>query len=192
MSTASPRTMPASRTRSIAYVGLTVAVMAVSAWVSIPIGPVPFTLQMFALSFAILVLKPKECLAAVACYLLIGAIGLPVFSGMRGGLGVLAGPTGGFLWGYVFGALAAVGILRLARRRGVVAEAAACIAFTAVSYVCGWAQYMLVMGVGPVAALATAVAPFVAVDLVKIAAAIVAARSVRAALGLTRDAGRKG
>lgn len=182
--TSGSRQLPASRTRSIAYIGLTVAIMAVSAWVTIPIGPVPFTLQMFALSFAILVLKPRECLAAVAIYLAIGAIGLPVFSGMRGGIGVIAGPTGGFLWGYLLGALAAIAVLRIARRRGVALEAGACVAFTAVSYLCGWAQFQLVMGVGPLAAFFTAVAPFVVVDLLKIAAAVAAARAVRSAVGL--------
>lgn len=180
---AAPRTLPASRTRSIAFVGLTVAVMAVSAWVTVPIGSVPFTLQTFALSFAILVLRPKECMAAVACYLLLGAVGLPVFSGMRGGLGVLAGPTGGFLWGYLIGAAAAVALLAAFRRRGAVVDATACVAFTAVAYACGWAQYMLVTGAGPLAALLTAVAPFVVVDALKIAAAVAAARAVRAAVG---------
>ena len=97
----------AARTRSLAFVGLSIAIMAVSAWVTVPLGPVPFTLQMFALVFAIVVLTPRECIAAVTGYLLLGAVGLPVFSGMRGGIGVLAGPTGGFLWGYLLGAAAA-------------------------------------------------------------------------------------
>ena len=48
-----------SRTRSIAFVGLAVAIMAVSAWVTVPLGPVPFTLQMFAITFAIVMLSPK-------------------------------------------------------------------------------------------------------------------------------------
>ena len=106
-----------SRTRSIAFVGLTIAIMAVSAWVTVPLGPVPFTLQMFALTFAIVVLAPRECIAAVTGYLLLGAVGVPVFSGMRGGIGVLAGPTGGFLWGYLLGAAAAALFLWVVRQR---------------------------------------------------------------------------
>ena len=76
--------MGASRTRSIAFVALTIALLGVSAWVSIPIGPVMLTLQMFAVMFAIMVLTPKQCMASIAGYLALGAIGLPMFSGMRG------------------------------------------------------------------------------------------------------------
>ena len=108
METARTKTSASARTRSVAFVGLTIAIMAVSAWVTVPLGPVPFTLQMFAITFAIVVLRPKEAIAAIAGYLLLGAVGVPVFSGMRGGLGVLAGPTGGFLWGYLLGVSAAV------------------------------------------------------------------------------------
>lgn len=106
-----------ARTRSIAYVALTIAIMAVSAWITVPLGPIPFTLQMFAFTFAIVVLRPSEAMAATAGYLALGAIGVPVFSGMRGGIGVLMGPTGGFLWGYIFGVAAAVGLLHLVRTR---------------------------------------------------------------------------
>ncbi len=111
------RMTSSTRTRSIAFVGLTIALIWVSAWVTVPIGPIPFTLQMFAITFAIVVLKPKEAMAAVVGYLVLGAIGVPVFSSMRGGIGVLAGPTGGFLWGYLFGVAAAVLLLYLVRTR---------------------------------------------------------------------------
>ncbi len=92
-----------ARTRSVAFCGLTVALMAVSAWVSIPIGQVPVTLQTFVMVLALLVLKPKEFFISLVVYIAIGAIGLPVFAGMRGGLGVIMGPTGGFLWGFILG-----------------------------------------------------------------------------------------
>lgn len=198
---------PLSRTRSIAFVGLTIAIMAVSAWVTVPLGPIPFTLQMFAVTFAIVVLKPQEAITAIVGYLLLGAIGVPVFSGMRGGVGVLAGPTGGFLWGYLFGVAAAVLLLMVVRSRSARREAqadpasaaaltgmqkvlgflrvagveiVAGILFTAISYLCGWAQYMAVAGVGPEAAFLACVAPFVVVDLIKIVAAVACARAVKA------------
>ena len=207
------RTASSSRTRSIAFVGLTIAIMAVSAWVTIPFGPVPFTLQMFAIAFAIVVLSPREAIASIAGYLALGALGLPVFSGMRGGVGILAGPTGGFIWGFLFGVAAASLLLYVVRTRtswgdkrawsteaskagGALSaprrllafvcvsfvEILACMLFTGVSYLCGWAQFMAVAGATPEVAFVTCIAPFVVVDFVKIIAAVACARVVRAAV----------
>ena len=176
-----PVAQTASRTRSIAFTALSIAIMAVSAWITVPIGPVPFTLQMFAVTFAILVLAPRQAIAAIAGYLVLGAIGVPVFSGMRGGIGVLMGPTGGFLWGYLIGVSLAVAVLSLFRRGGIDNFATCMLAgviFTAVAYLCGWFQYMFIAGVGPMESLLVTVAPFIVVDLIKIAAATVAARAV--------------
>ena len=90
METVRTKTSASARTRSVAFVGLAIAIIAVSAWVTVPLGPIPFTLQMFAVTFAVVVLSPKEAIASIAGYLLLGAVGVPVFSGMRGGIGVLA------------------------------------------------------------------------------------------------------
>ena len=194
-----------SRTRSVAFVGLTVAIMAVSAWVTVPLGPVPFTLQMFAITFAIVMLSPKECMAAIVLYLAIGAAGAPVFSGMAGGIAKLMGPTGGFLWGYIFGVAAAVGLLYVLRKcmgfnagaikdssesqrgakaflKNASAEILAGLVFTAIAYFCGWLQLMLVMGLSPEAAFLAGIAPFVVVDVLKVLAAVACARAVKAAV----------
>ena len=201
-----------TRTQSIAYVALTIAIMAVSAWITVPLGPIPFTLQMFAFTFAIVVLRPSEAIAATAGYLALGAIGVPVFSGMRGGIGVLvAGPTGGFLWGYFFGVAAAVGLLYLvrtnwddaARRRSIdpakraamsfgqkaVAflrisgiELVAGVLFTGIAYACGCIQYMALANVDLATAFAVCCAPFVVLDFIKIVAAVACAQTVRTAL----------
>lgn len=214
METVRTKTSASARTRSVAFVGLTIAIMAVSAWVTVPLGPVPFTLQMFAITFAIVVLSPKEAIAAITGYLLLGAVGVPVFSGMRGGIGVLAGPTGGFLWGYLLGVATAALFLYAARTRFGQAggrriprltraeraslapaqraanffrnfglEVAAGVIFTTVAYVCGWAHFMVVAQVDPLAAFLTACAPFIAVDFCKIVAAVVCARAVKEVVG---------
>lgn len=175
-----PLTATASRTRSLVFVALCVAIMAVSAWVTVPIGPVPITLQMFAIVFSILVLTPKQCIAAICCYVLLGAIA-PVFSGMRGGFGVLAGPTGGFIWGFVLGVIVAVGLLALFRSRGidnVFVAVLVGIVFTVVSYACGTVQFMNIAHVDMMGALAVTVFPFVLLDLGKIACAALVARVV--------------
>ena len=170
-----------SRSRSVAFTALSIAIIAVSAWITVPIGPVPFTLQMFAVTFAILVLAPKQAIGAIAGYLALGAIGVPVFSGMRGGIGVLMGPTGGFLWGYLIGVSVAVGVLSLFRSRGIenFGVCVLCgILFTAIAYTCGWFQYMFVASVGPLESFLVTVAPFIVVDLIKIIAATAVARIV--------------
>ena len=184
-----PLAATSSRSRSVAFTALSIAIMAVSAWITVPIGPVPFTLQMFAVTFAILVLAPKQAIGAIAGYLALGAIGVPVFSGMRGGIGVLLGPTGGFLWGYLIGVTLAVGLLALFRRRGIdnFAVGMLCgLVFTAVAYACGWFQYMFVAGVGPIESFLVTVAPFIIVDVLKIAAATAVARTVIRAVPANR------
>lgn len=198
----------ATRTRSLAFCGLTIALMAVSAWISIPLGPVPFTLQTFVMVFALVALTPGQCLASIGGYLIVGAIGIPVFSSMRGGIGVLLGPTGGFLWGYLIGAALALALLHVlgryggrareakggfsgasARRAptgrdrgGIAASFAAALLLVVVMYGCGWAQYQAVSGVGPAAAFAAAVAPFIVVDLVKTVVGVFTARAVKRAV----------
>lgn len=181
---------PVSRARSLALCALCMAVMAVCAWVTVPFGPVPFTLQTFAVAFALLVLRPKEAVAAVAGYVLLGALGLPVFSGMRGGLGMLVGPTGGFLWGFILGAVCAVGVRcaleGLAERSKAASravDASAVIAFMVVTYAVGWAQLMAVSGMSPAEAFMVAIAPFAVIDVVKMVVAVMVANAVRRAVG---------
>ena len=85
------------------------------------------------------------------------------------------------MWGYLIGVSLAVAVLALFRRRGIdnFAVGMLCgIVFTAVAYVCGWFQYMFVAGVGPFESFLVCVAPFVIVDVIKIAAATAVARAV--------------
>ena len=194
-------TMAASstRTKSIAYVALSIALMAVGAWVTVPLGPVPFTLQIFVFTFALVMLEPKLAMASVVGYILLGAIGVPVFSSMRGGIGVLAGPTGGFLWGYIVGFALAIGVGSLIKPKAdepvnargfskteAIRAFVMAFVYLACAYVCGWFQLMMVMGLSPEAAFASAVAPFIVVDIVKIVVAVFVALAVKHALGSMR------
>ncbi|MCL2503820.1 MAG: biotin transporter BioY [Coriobacteriia bacterium] len=87
----------------MAAAALIVALLAASAHITIPLGVVPVTLQVFVVVLATLLLVPEWAAAAVALYLAMGALGLPVFSAGQGGLGVIAGPTGGYLVGFLVG-----------------------------------------------------------------------------------------
>lgn len=178
-----------SRARSVAFVGLSVALVAISAWVVVPIGPVPFTMQMFAITLVVCILPPSQAIAVIFAYVALGAIGVPVFSGMRGGIGVLMGPTGGFLLGYLVAVPLAAGFLWLVRKKisdkpAVFAcQVAAGLLFTVVAYVTGCVQYTFVAGVSMEAAFLTSVAPFVIPDIVKVVLAALCAQPVNRALG---------
>ena len=174
-------------TRSIARCGVCIALLAVSAWVTVPLGPVPFTLQTFVLALILQVMGPRDAFFTVAVYLLLGAAGVPVFSGFQGGLGVLMGPTGGYLLGFAVG-MPVAGVLARAnvlprRARG----AAAGIALLAVSYVLGTFQLMNVYALDAPAALAVAVVPFVVPDVVKVALSVGVAERVCRALGTAAE-----
>ncbi|MBC6314446.1 biotin transporter BioY [Listeria grandensis] len=79
-------------------------IIAILAQVTIPIGPIPLTGQTFAIGLAATILGARNATISVAVYLVLGAIGVPVFAGMSAGLGILFGPTGGFLIGFLFNA----------------------------------------------------------------------------------------
>ena len=157
--------------KRVARAGVMVALLAVSAQVMMPIGPVPFTLQTMVLAMVPAALDPGTAVLSVASYVLLGALGLPVFAGFNGGVGALLGPTGGFLWGFVLGsALAGLAAKALEGRLAAYPRSIVCAAaFVLVSYACGTAQLMMLMNLDLVGALAIAVIPFILPDAVKIA-----------------------
>jgi len=101
------KTVPRLGIRDLTLIALFTALTAVCAWISVPV-PAPFvqfTMQTFAVFAVLLVLGGKRGTYAVTAYLLLGAVGAPVFSNFRGGLGVLLGTTGGYILGFFFQAL---------------------------------------------------------------------------------------
>lgn len=90
----------ALKIRNMVLCALFAALMAVCAWMAVPLGSIVFTMQSFAVFLALLTLGGSRGAVAVLVYLCLGAVGLPVFSGFRGGLGALFGVTGGYLWGF--------------------------------------------------------------------------------------------
>lgn len=90
------------KTKDLTRIALMTAVLCILAPISIPIGPVPLTLSTFILYLTAYLLSPKQALASTALYLLLGAAGLPVFSGFLAGISRFASPAGGYLIGYLF------------------------------------------------------------------------------------------
>lgn len=173
-----------SRTRNLVTAALMAAVMAALGPVAISIGAVPVTLQVFPVVLAALLLRWQWAAASMAVYVALGAIGVPVFSHGTGGLGVILGPTGGFIVGFVLAA-AAGSMMRTGfgpGGRGMVADFSAAITAIAVIYLAGWTW--LAIGpthLTPLKAFAIGVAPFVIPDLIKAAVAVFVAIPVRRA-----------
>jgi biotin transport system substrate-specific component len=90
-----------TKLRNLVRCGCCGALITVCAWLAVPVGDIAITMQTFGVFLTLLLLGGGKGTAACAVYLTLGAVGLPVFSGFQGGLGVLLGPTGGYLWGFL-------------------------------------------------------------------------------------------
>ena len=173
--------------RDMAYIALFAVMMAVCSWISIPYV-VPFTLQTFAVFLAVGVLGGRRGTMAVLVYLLMGAVGLTVFTGFSGGIGHLLGSTGGYIVGFVFTALVMWGMERIPGSRTVVLAVSMVLGLL-VCYAFGTAWFLLVYArtTGPVGvwtAVGWCVAPYVVPDLMKLALALVLRRRLRGAIRL--------
>lgn len=111
---------PSNPARDIALIATFAALIAVCSLLAAPIGPsgVPITLQTFAVLLAGLVLGPRRGALAVLLYLVVGAVGIPVFAGGRSGLAAFQGASAGYLMAFPFAAAVAGGWLHTALRRG--------------------------------------------------------------------------
>ena len=173
--------------KELCYTALGAALMAICAWISIP-AQVPFTLQTFAVFFITGLLGLKCGTASVIVYLLLGAVGLPVFAGFKGGLGSLVGVTGGYLLGFVFSALA-VGLITKFFGRSLPVLVLAMVAGLALCYAFGsaWFQVLYIQSKGPIttgAVLSMCVIPYLLPDAIKIALAALLVRQVQGHIGI--------
>lgn len=168
--------------RQMTYAALSAALIAVCSWVTIP-AAVPFTLQTFAVFTACSLLGGKLGLCAVALYMLLGAAGLPAFSGFGAGVGALFGPTGGYILGFAFTALAMWGVQvkfgdRLpVRVSGMALGLLLCYAFGTAWFMAVYARTSGPIGLG--AALSMCVLPFILPDCAKIALALFVSARLR-------------
>ena len=164
------------KTKDMALCALFAALLAVCAWLVIPAGDVPFTLQTFGVFAALGLLGGKRGTIAILVYLLLGAVGAPVFAGFKGGVGALLGVTGGYLVSYLFMGLIVIAAEKLFGDRTIVFLIAGVIAII-VCYAFGTAWFVVAYArtAGPIswaAALGKCVLPFVLPDLAKLALAV--------------------
>ena len=160
----------------LVWTALLAASIAAGAYLIVPIGPVPVSMQPFFVFLAGFILGPRQGAMAMGLYLLAGTIGLPVFSGGKSGLGHLLGPTGGYLFGFVLSAylcgLARKGPALIPWGKGLAYGSAALL----VAYGAGatWLKFALDISVAK--ALALGVVPFIPWDAVKVLAALACSR----------------
>lgn len=166
----------------IALIALFAALIAVCSWISIPLT-VPITLQTFAVFMAVGTLGMKKGTLSVLVYVLLGAVGVPVFSGFRGGASVLIGTTGGYIVGFILSALLCgyiidkfpqkIWVSALAMAAGLIV----CYAFGTAWFVAAYARSAEAIGVGVV--LMKCVVPFILPDALKIAAAAILSQRIK-------------
>lgn len=162
-------------TKDLALMGLSVAFIAICAFMTIP-TPVPFTLQTFAVFFVLLILGGKKGTLTIAAYILTGAIGVPVFSGFKGGVATLFGLTGGYIMGFL---LTGIIYLLMTYREGtkLYVKVIALVLGLAACYLYGtlWFVHVYTRNTGAIGAcqvLMTCVIPFIPFDAVKLASAV--------------------
>lgn len=163
------------KTLDMVYIALSAVLIAICSWISIP-TVVPFTLQTFAVFCVVGLLGGKRGAMAIVLYILMGAIGLPVYSNFKGGIGALFGPTGGYIVGFFLAVLIYWLITVLFGHKTFIKAIAMAAGLLAV-YTFGTIWFMVVYSrssgaVGLLTVLGWCVIPFVIPDLIKLAAAL--------------------
>ena len=148
------------------FSGLFAAILPVCAWLAVPVGDMVLTMQTFGAFMALSLLGGKWGTVSILVYLLLGAVGLPVFSGFRGGPGMLLGITGGYLWGFLCTGLCYWAMEKLGKIPAMIAGIFVC-------YICGTVWFCVYGGgAGVIAALTKCVLPYLVPDAVKLALAL--------------------
>lgn len=171
--------MKNSKLMQTVFIGLFAALIAVCSQIQIP-GAVPFTLQTFAIFLAAGLLGGRRGTVSVLIYILLGAIGLPVFAGFKGGIGALLGTTGGYIIGFIFSMLAMWAFEHFfikGKSKIIIPLAISMVIGLIICYAFGTAWFIIVYTntkepIGIATALSWCVFPFIIPDIVKIALAL--------------------
>ena len=153
------------------------ALTAICAWIAVPLPGISFTMQTFAVLLTLGVLGGRWGTVSIGLYLLLGIVGLPVFTGFRGGAAALLDPTGGFLWGFLFGSV----IYWLLEKLGKLPAMIGCLAAV---YLCGSWWFSVYTGTDLPSAMTLAVLPWLIPDVLKLVLASRVARRITGSLRL--------
>lgn len=170
------------KTGDITSIALMVAATAICSWITIPFT-IPFTMQTFAVFFSLEHFGGKKGSLVILLYILLGIVGLPVFSGFSGGIGYLLGPTGGYILGFAVSGILFCLFEKLGFENAVLRFASKLLCLAA-CYCLGTLWFTHVTGTSFVAALGLCVLPFIIPDVIKIVLADKVAE--RLAVGKTK------
>lgn len=157
--------------RQMTLISLFAALTAVGAFISIPLYPVPLTLQTLFTLLAAMTLGSVIGTSSQIIYVMLGVIGLPVFAGFKAGMGILFGPTGGFLFGFIISAYIIGKIIELKKEKNFFYYFLAGLSGMVIIYITGITQLSLVTGIGVKKAITVGMLPFLPGDILKIIAA---------------------
>lgn len=161
-----------SKTLNIVYCGIFATITAILSQITIPMpGGVPFTLQTFAVYLAGIILGSKRGVVSILVYVLIGTIGLPVFSGFSGGIGTIVGATGGFILSFPIMSFI-IGLVCKKTDNKILIFLGIMLA-SIPNYLMGMLQFSLVTGSTFYNSFLVSVLPFILVDIIKIVLATI-------------------
>jgi biotin transport system substrate-specific component len=173
--------MPIEKLRMLVLASLMAALTAVGAYIHVPIGPVPIVLSTLFVLLSGLLLGSHWGMASMGLYLLVGAIGIPVFAGGKGGFAHFFGPTGGYLFGYVLASWI-TGFISERSRGLLVLDIFAVLVGSLTIYGLGVPWLKMVTQMSWPKTLVVGVVPFLIGDVVKASVALVLARAIRPVL----------
>jgi len=170
------------------YIATGAVLIAICSWINIPTA-VPFTLQTFAVFFILMLLGGERGTVSILIYILLGGVGVPVFAGFKGGIGVLLGNTGGYIWGFIIIGLIYILFTRVFRKKNIFIKIAALVIGLAICYAFGTAWYMFIYirdsgAIGLLTVLGWCVFPFIIPDLIKMALAVFISKRIAPVLKL--------
>ncbi|MGA2780613.1 MAG: biotin transporter BioY [Smithella sp.] len=154
--------------KGLVYAALFGALTAAGAFIVIPLPPVPITAQTFFLNIAAVLLGGQLGAVSQLIYVMLGVVGIPVFAGGKAGLGVILGPTGGYLLGFIIAAFVIGMVNRMRKSAGVFWHIFSMLIGMLIIYFLGSLQLSLVAKMSFHKALAVGVVPFIPGDIIKI------------------------
>ncbi|NLK74881.1 MAG: biotin transporter BioY [Clostridiales bacterium] len=167
------------RVKMLVLTGMFTAMLSIMAQIVIPIQPIPFSLSLFAIFLTGALLPPRYAFLSILSYILLGAFGVPVFAGFKGGFHVLTNMTGGYIASYPLMGLITSYSYKITSKRKTLFLTIGMVLSLLVCYALGTLWFTYVSGTGFIKALSICVIPFVPFDLLKLILAVTVSSIIR-------------